>query len=172
MPSSPSRSRFSRATETADRSFLSWPFFETRHRELAEALDAWCAAHLHVDHADTDEACRTLVRDLGQAGWLRHSGAGEGETLDVRSLCLIRETLARHDGLADFAFAVASNWQNPGIVSLCSNINFLGVAKGSSLIAEAVCIKEGRTTSYYQIEVRDNLGNLVSAVTTTGYRKE
>ncbi|MFN3499901.1 MAG: acyl-CoA dehydrogenase family protein [Pannonibacter indicus] len=90
----------------ADRSFLSWPFFEARHRELAEALDAWCAAHLHVDHADTDEACRTLVRDLGQAGWLRHSGAGEGETLDVRSLCLIRETLARHDGLADFAFAM------------------------------------------------------------------
>lgn len=90
----------------ADRSFLSWPFFETRHRELAEALDAWCASHLHVDHADTDEACRTLVRDLGQAGWLRHSGAGEGETLDVRSLCLIRETLARHDGLADFAFAM------------------------------------------------------------------
>ncbi len=90
----------------ADRSFLSWPFFESRHRELAEALDAWCAAHLHVDHADTDEACRTLVRDLGQAGWLRHSGAGEGETLDVRSLCLIRETLARHDGLADFAFAM------------------------------------------------------------------
>lgn len=90
----------------ADRSFLSWPFFEARHRELAEALDAWCAAHLHVDHADTDEACRALVRDLGQAGWLRHSGAGEGETLDVRSLCLIRETLARHDGLADFAFAM------------------------------------------------------------------
>ncbi|SUB00453.1 Acyl-CoA dehydrogenase, short-chain specific [Pannonibacter phragmitetus] len=90
----------------ADRSFLSWPFFEARHRELAGALDAWCAAHLHVDHADTDEACRALVRDLGQAGWLRHSGAGEGETLDVRSLCLIRETLARHDGLADFAFAM------------------------------------------------------------------
>ncbi|WP_323040788.1 acyl-CoA dehydrogenase family protein [Gemmobacter sp.] len=90
----------------ADRSFLSWPFFEDRHRELAEGLDAWCAAHLHVDHSDTDAACRSLVAMLGQGGWLRHSGAGEGETLDVRSLCLIRETLARHDGLADFAFAM------------------------------------------------------------------
>lgn len=90
----------------ADRSFLDWPFFEDRHRELAGALEAWCAAHLGaVDHSDTDAACRALVDMLGQGGWLRHSGAMEG-ALDVRSLCLIRETLARHDGLADFAFAM------------------------------------------------------------------
>jgi acyl-CoA dehydrogenase len=90
----------------ADRSFLDWPFFEDRHRELAGALEAWCAAHLGaVDHSDTDAACRALVAMLGQGGWLRHSGAMEG-ALDVRSLCLIRETLARHDGLADFAFAM------------------------------------------------------------------
>ena len=90
----------------ADRSFLSWPFFEDKHRDLAEGLDAWCAANLHVDHSDTDAACRSLVAMLGQGGWLKHSGAAEGETLDVRSLCIIRETLARHDGLADFAFAM------------------------------------------------------------------
>ncbi|WP_028030077.1 acyl-CoA dehydrogenase family protein [Gemmobacter nectariphilus] len=90
----------------ADRSFLSWPFFEDKHRALAEGLDAWCAANLHVDHSDTDAACRSLVAMLGQGGWLKHSGAGEGEALDVRSLCIIRETLARHDGLADFAFAM------------------------------------------------------------------
>ena len=91
----------------ADRSFLTWPFFEDKHRALADALDAWCAAHLAaVDHSDTDAACRSLVRLLGEGGWLRHSGAEAGETLDVRSLCLIRETLARHDGLADFAFAM------------------------------------------------------------------
>ena len=90
----------------ADRSFLDWPFFEDRHRALAVALDEWCAAHLGaVDHADTDAACRSLVAMLGQGGWLRHSGAMEG-VLDVRTLCLIRETLARHDGLADFAFAM------------------------------------------------------------------
>jgi len=90
----------------ADRSFLDWPFFEDRHRELAGALDQWCASHLGaVDHSDTDAACRSLVAMLGQGGWLQHSGAMQG-ALDVRSLCLIRETLARHDGLADFAFAM------------------------------------------------------------------
>ncbi|ADZ70285.1 acyl-CoA dehydrogenase family protein [Polymorphum gilvum] len=90
----------------ADRSFLAWPFFDDRHRALAAELDAWCAANLPVDHTDTDAACRDLVARLGAAGFLRHSGAEEGERLDVRSLCLIRETLARHDGLADFAFAM------------------------------------------------------------------
>ncbi len=90
----------------ADRSFLDWPFFEDRHRDLAGALDQWCGTHLGaVDHGDTDAACRALVAMLGQGGWLKHSGAMEG-VLDVRSLCLIRETLARHDGLADFAFAM------------------------------------------------------------------
>jgi len=89
-----------------DRSFLDWPFFEARHREMALALEAWCAADLPVDHGDVDAACRGLVAMLGAGGWLRHSGAAAGERLDVRTLCLIRETLARHDGLADFAFAM------------------------------------------------------------------
>ena len=90
----------------SDSTFLSWPFFEDRHRALAAALNIWAAANLPVDHRDTDAACRGLVVALGQGGWLRHSGAGEGERLDVRTLCLIRETLARHDALADFAFAM------------------------------------------------------------------
>lgn len=90
----------------ADRTFLDWPFFEPRHRDLAATLETWCAAHLPVDHDDVDAACRNLVAMLGAGGWLQHSGAGEGERLDVRTLCLIRETLARHDGLADFAFAM------------------------------------------------------------------
>ena len=90
----------------ADRSFLNWPFFEPRHRELAAALETWCGVHLPVDHGDVDAACRGLVRLLGAGGWLQHSGADLGEVLDVRALCLIRETLARHDGLADFSFAM------------------------------------------------------------------
>ena len=90
----------------ADRSFLSWPFFEDRHRDLASALETWCAADLPLDHDDVDSACVALVRMLGKGGWLQHTAAGEGERLDVRTLCLIRETLARHDGLADFAFAM------------------------------------------------------------------
>ncbi len=85
-----------------DKSFLDWPFFEPRHRDLAAGLEEWCAANLPVDHADVDAACRGLVAALGQGGWLMHSGGA----LDVRTLCLIRETLARHDGLADFAFAM------------------------------------------------------------------
>lgn len=91
----------------ADRTFLNWPFFEDRHRQLAADLDAWARESLGaIDHSDTDAACRALVAALGQGGWAQYSGATEGEMLDVRSLCLIRETLARHDGLADFAFAM------------------------------------------------------------------
>jgi len=97
----------------SDSSFLHWPFFEQRHRDLAARLEAWCAAHLPVDHGDVDAACRSLVAMLGQGGWLQHSGAGEGERLDVRTLCLIRETLARHDGLADFAFAMQGLGMGP-----------------------------------------------------------
>ena len=71
--------------------------------------------------------------------------------------------------LADFAFAVASNWQEVGPVSLNSDIAYLGAAKGESLSAEAFCVKNGRTTSYYRIEVKDDLGNLAAVVNTTGY---
>lgn len=97
----------------SDKSFLDWPFFEPRHRDLAARLDDWCAAHLPVDHGDVDAACRGLVAMLGRDGWLRHSGAEAGERLDVRTLCLIRETLARHDGLADFAFAMQGLGMGP-----------------------------------------------------------
>ena len=90
----------------ADRSFLTWPFFEDRHRVLADRLDSWAQANLsQLNHTDTDATCRKLVRMMGDAGWLEYS-ASEAGTLDVRTLCLIRETLARHDGLADFAFAM------------------------------------------------------------------
>lgn len=90
----------------ADRSFLTWPFFEDSHRDLANRLDIWAKANLsQLDHSDTDATCRNLVKVMGDAGWLEYS-ASEAGTLDVRTLCLIRETLARHDGLADFAFAM------------------------------------------------------------------
>lgn len=94
----------------ADRSFLDWPFFEPRHRGLADALEDWASANLgNIDHGDVDSACHELVAKLGEGGWLLHSAVDpEDETsrLDVRSLCIIRETLARHDGLADFSFAM------------------------------------------------------------------
>ncbi len=96
-----------------DRSFLQWPFFEDRHRQLAVALDDWATAEIDpLEHGedDLDATCRLLVRRLGEAGWLRYcvpaAFGGASERLDVRSLCLGREVLARHSGLADFSFAM------------------------------------------------------------------
>ena len=94
-----------------DRSHLDWPFFDEGHRALATDLDAW-AARTPVPHevADVDARCRALVRALGGAGWLRHcvpaAYGGALAAVDSRALCVARETLAYHDGLADFAFAM------------------------------------------------------------------
>ena len=71
--------------------------------------------------------------------------------------------------LADFAFAVAANWEKMGCVSLRSDISFLGAAKGRKLIAKAVCVKDGRTTACYRVDVTDEYGNLAATATTTGY---
>ena len=96
----------------SDMRYLEWPFFEPRHRELAAALDGWSAKHLaQVSHADIDVSCRALVVLLGEAGWLSHAVAGiahggASAQIDTRAICLIRETLARYDGLADFVFAM------------------------------------------------------------------
>jgi acyl-CoA dehydrogenase len=92
----------------ADRTFLSWPFFTDRHRMLADGIERWCSANLPVDHGDVDTACRELVKRLGRDGWLMHTAPDPQipSPPDVRTLCLMRETLARHDGLADFAFAM------------------------------------------------------------------
>ncbi|MFZ0498260.1 MAG: acyl-CoA dehydrogenase family protein [Steroidobacteraceae bacterium] len=100
--------------------FLDWPFFSDSHRELASRLDEWAAARFAgaatpEDRESVDRACRQLVHDLGRAGWTRYcapqvtarNATGTTHTgFDVRSLALIRETLARHDALADFAFAM------------------------------------------------------------------
>jgi acyl-CoA dehydrogenase len=96
----------------SDTSYLDWPFFEDRHRELARTLDAWAGRHVADAHGDdVDALCKSLVRQLGEAGWLRHAvggtaHGGASEEIDTRAICLIRETLARHSGLADFAFAM------------------------------------------------------------------
>jgi alkylation response protein AidB-like acyl-CoA dehydrogenase len=91
----------------ADKRYLEWPFFDGRHADLEAALDAWAAQHVRGVHGhDVDADCRQLVRLLGEGGWLRHAIAGEAQAIDTRAICLIRETLARHNGLADFAFAM------------------------------------------------------------------
>lgn len=91
----------------SDTAYLDWPFFEPRHAELARALDAWAAQNVPHSHGpDVDAECRALVQQLGAGGWLRHAVGDSAQAIDTRSLCLIRETLARHSGLADFAFAM------------------------------------------------------------------
>jgi acyl-CoA dehydrogenase len=95
-----------------DRTFLTWPFFTDEHRRLAAELESFVEREIaplpHED--DVDAQCRMLVRRLGDAGVLRLAVpapyGGTHERLDVRSLCLARETLARAHGLADFAFAM------------------------------------------------------------------
>jgi acyl-CoA dehydrogenase len=96
-----------------DRSFLDWPFFEDRHRALAEGLDDWAERTLPsflADAEDVDATCRRLVRGLGTGGWLRYcvpaEFGGASQSLDVRSIALIRDLLASRSGLADFAFAM------------------------------------------------------------------
>jgi acyl-CoA dehydrogenase len=109
----------------ATASHLQWPFFESHHAELARALEAWCSQHVHFEHgADIDAECRALVASLGNGGWLRHAVAGRAlggaaDVIDTRALCLIRETLAQHSGLADFAFAMQG--LGSGAISLAGN---------------------------------------------------
>ena len=96
----------------SDRTYLDWPFFDVPQRRLAADLEAWAAANVaHLQHGgDVDALCRDLVASLGRGGWLRHcvpaAYGGASAEIDSRSLCIARETLARHEGLADFAFAM------------------------------------------------------------------
>jgi acyl-CoA dehydrogenase len=94
------------------REHLEWPFLGQEHRELARELDAFIAdgGLGRIDHGDADTATKALVARLGGAGFLRHcvprTHGGVSEEIDSRALCVIRETLAYADGLADFAFAM------------------------------------------------------------------
>jgi acyl-CoA dehydrogenase len=105
----------------ADRSFLGWPFFDDEHRALASSLDRWAGEHVGTTpeacEETVDAKCRELVECLAEAGWLDYVVPGERgsphETLDVRLLCLLRETLARYHGLADFAFAMQGLGSGP-----------------------------------------------------------
>src|ERR1700709_70079 len=104
-----------------DFSFLSWPFFTDAHRAPARERDAWCEREIPPwegrEDEDLDGTCREIVRRLGAGGWLRPAVAASGEdhdrSLDVRTLCLIRETLGRHSGIADFAFALQGLGSGP-----------------------------------------------------------
>ena len=105
----------------ADKSFLAWPFFEPKHRELADEIEQWCADNLTDRYQDDlDSECRALVRELGAAGFLKLCVADGKHKPDVRSLAIARESLARHSGLADFAFAMQG--LGSGAISLFGTI--------------------------------------------------
>ena len=126
----------------SDKSFLSWPFFEARHRELSQKLEEWCEATIHDASAgDEDVACRATVADLGKAGFLKLAVADGKHRPDVRSLALCRETFARYHGLVDFAFAMQG--LGSGAISLFGTVEqkrewLPRVASGEAIAAFAM----------------------------------
>jgi acyl-CoA dehydrogenase len=152
----------------ADRSFLDWPFLDDSHRALAERLEDWCQhslAPLGHSETDVDAQCLTLLRLLGEGGWLRYAVpaafGGVFETLDVRSLCLIRETLARHNGLADFVFAMQG--LGSGTISLfgspAQQAEILpGIARGTKMGAFALT----------EIDSGSDVANMTTSATRDG----
>jgi acyl-CoA dehydrogenase len=130
---------------------LAWPFFEPRHAVLAAALEDWSLHHLGPAHgangdAHVDAECRALVKALGAGGWLGHAVGGQAfggaaDAIDTRAICLVRETLARHKGLADFAFAMQG--LGSGAISLAGTVaqkaHYLPrVARGEAIAAFAL----------------------------------
>jgi acyl-CoA dehydrogenase len=150
-----------------DRTFLTWPFFTDEHRRLAAELESFAQAEIaplpHGD--DVDATCRMLVRRLGKAGVLRLAvpapWGGAHERLDVRSLCLARETLARANGLADFAFAMQGLGTGP--ISLF----------GSDALRERYLppVAAGERIAAFALSEPD-AGSDVAAMTTTARRAD
>lgn len=128
----------------ADTTYLDWPFLDDSHRQLAHELETWAAQNIsHPQPTHADEQCKTLVQQLGQAGWLQYAVANPAlpASIDTRAICIIRETLARHNGLADFAFAMQG--LGSGAISLQGSPEqkekYLGkVAKGQAIAAFAL----------------------------------
>ena len=131
----------------SDTRYLDWPFFNPHHAQLARDLDQWASDHIAQTHShDVDAECKALVKSLGQAGWLKYAIAGSAygaasEVMDTRSICVIRETLARHSGLADFAFAMQG--LGSGAISLAGSPEqqqryLAKVAKGEAIAAFAL----------------------------------
>jgi acyl-CoA dehydrogenase len=126
----------------ADKSYLGWPFFADTHRTIEAGLEKWASVNLVDGHGeDVDLACIRLVRQLGEGGWLDHAVGNAMVSIDTRAICLIRETLARHNGLADFAFAMQG--LGSGAISLfgsaANKAEYLPrVARGEAIAAFAL----------------------------------
>jgi alkylation response protein AidB-like acyl-CoA dehydrogenase len=140
--------------------FLEWPFFEERHRALRTELRRWIPENLaSIDDSDDRRACKQLVERLARGGFLDYSVPKPGDSLDVRSLCVIRETLAHHHGLADFAFALQGLGSAP--ITLA----------GSEELKERYlpATREGRFIAAFALS-EPEAGSDVGAVATTAKR--
>ena len=152
-------------------SHLDWPFLEPRHKALATELDRWAGRVLSDEHLGehsvraVDDACRKLVRQLGEGGWLKYAIGGtaygaSADAIDTRAVCLIRETLARHSGLADFAFAMQG--LGSGAISLFGSHEqkqryLPRVANGSAIAAFAISEPDaGSDVAALQCEARND----------------
>lgn len=148
-----------------DQDYLAWPFFDDSHRTLAREINAWADDHVSdaKEPADVDTACKSLVLELGQGGWLRYAVAkaygGARDGIDVRSLCLLRENLARRSGLADFVFAMQG--LGSGAISLA----------GSEAIKQKYLpqVAAGRMIAAFALS-EPNAGSDVGAIATTARR--
>lgn len=134
-------------SDKSDKSYLEWPFFNPQHKVLEQSIHTWVHNLQKISDAeDVDTACQQWVQQLGQAGWLRYAVAGTAyggsyDAMDMRAFCLIRETLARHCELAEFAFAMQG--LGSGAIALfgtdTQKQRYLpAVAKGESIAAFAL----------------------------------
>jgi acyl-CoA dehydrogenase len=147
-----------------DRSFLDWPFFEDRHRALAADIERLSGiSDTLTGHADVDAKCRSLVKRFADAGLLRHTVpaayGGASERLDVRTLCLVRETLARFEPLADFAFAMQG--LGSGAISLFGS--------DEQRRAYLPAVAQGRRIAAFALS-EEAAGSDVAAIATTAER--
>ncbi|RVT91477.1 acyl-CoA dehydrogenase [Rhodovarius crocodyli] len=142
-----------------DRSFLDWPFFEAKHRAWADEVEAWAAAHAArlTDEHDADGSTRALAAAMGEAGLLRAACPADGK-LDVRMLCLARDILARHSGLADFAFAMQG--LGTGAITL------FGCEPARDFLAD---VRAGRALAAFALS-EPEAGSDVAALATTATR--
>ena len=147
-------------TAGTDHTFLTWPFFDDAHRQHAAGLEPWAAETSNeIPHGDdVDADVRAWVKALGKGGWLEACVSNEGK-LDVRTLCLSRETLSRFDGLADFAFAMQGLGSGP--------ISLFGTNEQKTAYLPAVA--KGEKIAAFALS-EPAAGSDVSALATTAER--